>query len=158
MRDALGATNVEYTARVAESTLARVHYVLALDPSLPTPELALMTSMPALLRPPAPGIEDFSEAAVAVLGEEAAAPLRGLYERAFSTAYKEDFGVGQAVADLRRLELLTDETSTSFALYKPPQQSESIRRFKVFRCPDLPDPRPAALHRHGARGRRRAAV
>ena len=133
LRDALGATNVEYTARVAESTLARVHYVLALDPSQPLPEVDIDDLNAQIVAATRTWDEDFAEAAVAVLGEEAAAPLRGLYERAFSTAYKEDFGVGQALADLRRLESLTDETSTSFALYKPPQQSESIRRFKVFR-------------------------
>ena len=133
LREAFNATSVDYTARVSDSALARVHYVLRLDASKPLPQVDIDALNEDIVEATRTWDEDFSDAAISSLGEEAAAPIRTAYAHAFPTAYREDFQVSQALADLRNLQSLTDPESTAFALYKPRGGDASLRRFKIFR-------------------------
>ena len=133
LREAFGAASVDYTARVSESPLARVSYVLRLPPHATVPSVDLEDLNARVAAATRTWDEDFADAAVATLGEESAGPLVAAYRNAFPTSYKEDFEVSQGLADLRHLESLSAPDSTSFALYKSPHHPESIRRFKIFR-------------------------
>jgi len=133
LREALHAKSIDYTARVSESPLARVHYVARLEPGAEMPDIdidLLNDKIGAAIRT---WDEDFRDAAIREVGEEAAGPLVAAYGPAFSISYKDDFEVAQGLADLRRLELLEQPTDTEFALYKPRSGDEAIRRFKLFR-------------------------
>ena len=102
-REAFGADTVDYTTRVSESVLARLHFVVRVPPgeSLPDvdPRRARARSSST---PPAPGTTTSPRRCGHEVGEEEAARLRGPSGGAFPEAYKEDFTPRVAVADLRR--------------------------------------------------------
>ena len=132
LAEAYGGT-VDYTTRVSESALARLHFVVRLPAGQripPLDESALESKIADATRT---WDEDFLEAAQREYGEEESARLAAAYGLAFSTSYKEDFEVKQGVADLRHLEELTQEDSTRLVLYKPRWSPDTVRRFKLFR-------------------------
>ena len=130
---ATGGTSVDYTARVGESMLARLHVVIAMPPgeSLPHLDLAdLQSEIAAAIRDWA---DDFDEALVEAVGEERAAHLSRRYRQAFSEGYREDFSPRVAVADVLTLESLDDAGDLAVRLYHPPTAAPDERRFKIYR-------------------------
>jgi glutamate dehydrogenase len=136
LRQEFPGSQVDYTARVTESVLARVHFVVRLPPGAPMPyadEAALETRMVEASRA---WEDDFTDALVDKCGEEAAARLLKEYGRAFDEGYKEDFSARAAVADVRALENLERIGDVAVNLYLSHTSQGSDRRFKVYRRGD----------------------
>ena len=130
--DALGGDTVDYTARVTESVLARLHFVVRMPPGRPLPEVDAAEVERRLVEATRSWTDDFAEALVDQCGEESAARLLRRYGSAFPEAYKEDFPARVAVADLRRLEALADG-ELAMNLYEPFGALPGQRRFKLYR-------------------------
>ena len=105
--DAFDAVTVDYTARVSESVLARLHFVVRVAPGRAVPPVDHDELEAALLDAARSWDEDLVEALRAEAGEEEAARLVRLWGRGFPEAYKEDYPARVAVADLRRIEDLS---------------------------------------------------
>ena len=136
LRDAFGAQSpdaVEYTTRVSESTLARLHFVVR----LPSQEAAAGVDVAELERRLVDATrtwaEDLAEATRAEYGEEHAARILRRYGQSFPEAYKEDFHPRVAVADLQHIERLENEGDFSLNLYHSPGAPEGERRLKLYR-------------------------
>lgn len=127
-----GAT-VDYTTRVSESVLARLHFVVRVPSgeSIPAVDEAVLERQ--LVDATRTWEEDLSEAARAEHGEEAAARLSGLYGRAFPEAYKEDFTSRVGVVDIRHMDALENADSTGLNMYQEPGAPAGERRFKLYR-------------------------
>lgn len=133
LRDAYDAAAVDYTTRIADSPLARIHFVVRLRPGADVPEVDEEHLQEQLLESSRTWGERLGAVAHQEDGEDASARVMSLYARAFPEAYKEDFTPRQGVADLRRIEALESDDHTLLTLYREPGADPSERRFKLFR-------------------------
>ncbi|HEX2704783.1 MAG TPA: hypothetical protein VHM65_03420, partial [Candidatus Lustribacter sp.] len=131
LREAFHAVSVDYTTRVTESSLARLHFVVRVRQGEVIPDVDEPGLTRAIVEAARTWDEDLAEAARTEYGEEGAARLMGLYSRAFPEAYKEDFGPRVAVADVRFIESLTALDSTGLNMYQEPGAPSHERRFKL---------------------------
>ena len=120
LMDTLQGTHLRYTARVGDSLLAAVHFIVTTDREHPvTLDRAGEAELNRALRATIRTWEDRLVAAV-VGGDEdldtAGALIR--YGEAFDEAYKEDHQVDDAVRDLRQLDALAgpDDLGLAFAV------------------------------------------
>jgi glutamate dehydrogenase len=131
--DACGGETVDYTARIGESVLARLHFVIRMPSGQVLPDLNVPEIEQRLGAATRSWEDDFGDALVEQAGEEEAARLLRRYANSWPEAYKEDFPARTAVADLRRLETLPDEDGLGMNLYRPIGGDPSERRFKLYR-------------------------
>ncbi|HZY00302.1 MAG TPA: NAD-glutamate dehydrogenase [Dermatophilaceae bacterium] len=133
LRSAFHGSSVDYTTRVSESVLARLHFVVRVAPGEVIPSVDESDLQQRLIEATRTWDEDLSEVARLEYGEEAGARLIGLYGKAFPEAYKEDFSPRVGVVDLRQFELLENDASTRLNLYHEPGSPSAERRFKLYR-------------------------
>jgi glutamate dehydrogenase len=135
LRGAFHATTVDYTARVSESVLARLHFVVRLPAGAQLPDVDRDDLERRLVEATRSWDEDLADALRADLGEEEAARLLRVWGRGFPEAYKEDFPARVAVADLRRIEALDAGPVAPLLmnLYEPVGAAQDERRFKLYR-------------------------
>jgi glutamate dehydrogenase len=128
----LGASSVDFTARVGDSVLARLHFVVRAEAGSmlqPFDEAELEKLLAAAAHS---WVDDFEGAMVDQFGEQKGASLLRRYADSFPEAYKEDFPARVAAADVRRLEEIGDQP-VGLSLYAPVDADENEMRFKVFR-------------------------
>jgi len=133
LRSAFRGANVDYTTRVSDSVLARLHFVVRVVAGQTIPDVDERDLQQRLIDATRTWDEDLGEVALGEHGEEAAARLVGLYGKAFPEAYKEDFSPRVAIVDLRHIEALEDDATTRLNLYHEPGSSSAERRFKLYR-------------------------
>ena len=133
LRSAFHGSSVDYTTRVSESVLARLHFVVRVAPGEVIPTVDEKDLQQRLIEATRTWDEDLSEVARIEYGEEAGARLIGLYGKAFPEAYKEDFSPRVGVVDLRQFELLNNMDATRLNLYHEPGSPSAERRFKLYR-------------------------
>jgi glutamate dehydrogenase len=133
LREAFDAVNIDYTARVSESVLARLHFVARVASGARIPEVVPAEIEQRLLDATRSWDDDFADALVPQCGEEDAARMWRLYGNAIPEAYKEDFPARTGVADIRRVDALGEEGGLSMSLYEPYGAEPGDRRFKLFR-------------------------
>ena len=133
LRSAFHGASVDYTTRVSESVLARLHFVVRVAAGEVIPVVDEKDLQQRLIDATRTWDEDLNDAARSEYGEEAGARLIGLYGRAFPEAYKEDFTPRVGVVDLRQFELLDSDDATRVNLYHEPASAPAERRFKFYR-------------------------
>ena len=99
LTDAFGAPSHEWNVRLGESVLARLHFVLHVDPRDPTPDDldALEGRIAAATRA---WVDDLRDALVGARGEEDGLDVLHQWGDAFPAAYHDDFDAEEALADL----------------------------------------------------------
>ncbi|MFP5253207.1 MAG: NAD-glutamate dehydrogenase [Actinomycetes bacterium] len=133
LKSQLGGESLEYTARVSESLLARLHFVIR----PPRGELVGDYDVEDLERRLAEAArswrDDFVQAVHAEYGEEEGARLARTYAASFPEAYKEDYPPRTGSVDLGRLEAIEGDEGLSLSLYRPMDAGPQEARLKVFR-------------------------
>ncbi len=133
LRGQLGGESVEFTARITESMLARLHFVVR----PPRGELAGDFDQEDLERRLAEAArswrDDFLNAVHTQYGEEQGSRLGRVYADAFPEAYKEDFPPRAGAVDLGRLEAIDGEEGLSLSLYESMDAAPGEARLKIFR-------------------------
>jgi glutamate dehydrogenase len=132
LRQTMGAETIDYTARVSESVLARVHFVVRPRKGESLREFDEPALEQRLADATRSWTDDFAVAVVDQFGEERGGNLARLYANAFPEAYKEDFTSRVGAADVRRLEQMGD-SPIALSLYEPVDAADGEARFKVFR-------------------------
>jgi glutamate dehydrogenase len=132
LSEALHGDTVDWEARVAESVLARLLFVVRVRKGETVPEVDHDDLERRLVEATRSWADDYVDALVDQCGEEKAAVLLKQYRDAFPEAYKEDFPARTAVADLKQLEVLA-EGATALNLYQPFGAGPGERRFKIYR-------------------------
>ncbi|MFJ6674481.1 NAD-glutamate dehydrogenase [Actinosynnema sp. NPDC091369] len=132
--DQLGGVNLEYSARVGESALARVHFTVHTDPTRQVePDTGYIQQ---LLAEAVRSWDDRMVEAVlddrgAGLGAESSSEQGQRIAAAFPEAYKEDFTAAEGLADFRRIEALRPG-DLDLVFYVPRDAEPGERRFKLF--------------------------
>ncbi|WP_061299405.1 NAD-glutamate dehydrogenase [Herbidospora cretacea] len=134
---ALGGRTLDYSAMIGESALARLHVVIRGERGLPlTTEGVDVESLEAKVTAATRTWEDDLATAIGELCDDDDAPaLIRRYSIAFPEGYKADFPARAAVADLKRLEQLSDDDADDIGmnLYQPLDAVEGEWRFKLYR-------------------------
>jgi glutamate dehydrogenase len=131
LRQAFDATNVDYTTRVSESVLVRLHYMVYCEPGLrqiDVPELERR-----IVEATRSWNDDLEAALIEEEGEERGNVLRRLYRDAFPPAYRADWVARSALFDIKRIEEL-DPDEIAINLYRPLEAPENELRAKLFRA------------------------
>ena len=133
LRRATGATIIDYTTRVSESVLVRLHYLVYAEPGkLPRiDEREIETLLVAATRSWA---DDLEEALVEEHGEERGGMLFRRYGDAFPPAYRADWVPRSALADIGQIEELRQPDDLALRLYRPLEAPRGALRAKVFRA------------------------
>jgi glutamate dehydrogenase len=137
---ALQGTNLEYSARVGETEIARVHFMVHTDPATqvdPNPGAIqqllvdavrswddLMVDAVLAERRTRPGGQPVTSETSSEQGQRFAA--------AFPEAYKEDFSAEEGLVDLRRLQALSVDVDLDTSFYLPEDPEPGERRFKLY--------------------------
>jgi len=132
LAEALGGTSVEFTARVTESVLARLHFVVHVPPGqgLPSVDPRDLESRVAVA---ARSWEDeFAAELTGRVGDAAAARLLRTYGHAFPESYKGDFSPERGVMDALRIEDL-QPGELSLEVYQPSDADQHEIRLKITR-------------------------
>jgi glutamate dehydrogenase len=129
--DAFNGSSIDYTALVSESVLARLHFVVRVDQSHAVPDIDPAQVEARLVLATRSWDDDFGDELRASCGAAEAARLAAAYADAFPEAYKEDLPATDAVADLHRLERLSDG-DIDLKLYLPADAEPGERRLKLY--------------------------
>ena len=132
----LAGETIEYTARVSESMLARVHFVVRpakgelMTKQVDVPELERRLADAARS-----WVDDFTAAVRDEYGEATGVRLGKKYADSFPEAYKEDYPARTGAVDLGRLEAIDDDDAAGIALsfYQPMDSDPGEARLKVYR-------------------------
>ncbi|HYH51696.1 MAG TPA: NAD-glutamate dehydrogenase, partial [Acidimicrobiia bacterium] len=126
---AFSGTGFEYSAQVGESVLARLHFIVHTEPGAGAdPDLEVVEAR--IAQATRSWADDLSEALLESYGEERGLALLRRYGNAFPSAYRDDFPARAAVADIARMESLT-EGSIALSLAQP-LETDGLLRFKLF--------------------------
>ncbi len=140
LKETFTSDNVEFSARVSESALSRLHFVVraakgARIRSLSAADQAALEQR--LVEVSRTWSDRLGDGLRDAHGEGEGDRLLGRFGRSFPTAYEEHFTVSQGVADLSHLDRLGGDQRTSVALYRPVGGGPEVRRFKLFRVDPL---------------------
>jgi glutamate dehydrogenase len=127
---ALGGVSVEYTARVTESVLARLHLVVRMPSGKAMDEVDVRLLERELTLATRSWDDEFADLIVGLDDADQLASLVG----ALPEGYKEDYTPQQVVKDVVALMGLKDVHEMSMAMYVPDRpDDEAELRLKIFR-------------------------
>jgi glutamate dehydrogenase len=127
---ALGGTSIEYTARVTESVLARLHFVVRMPVGEAMGEVDVRSLERELTLATRSWDDEFADLVIDLDNADRLATLA----RVLPEGYKEDYIPRQAVQDLSALVALEGEHDMSMAMYVPDRaDDEAELRLKIFR-------------------------
>jgi glutamate dehydrogenase len=110
LREALHGVGIDFTTRVTESMLARVHFIVRTDPAAPPVEPDLAALERRLAEVTRTWDDDFAAELEREFGEQHGRALLVRYGGGIPQAYRERHDVRAAADDIARLEVLEDPT------------------------------------------------
>ncbi len=136
--DAFGAESIDHAARVSESVLARLHFVIRMPRGKSVPAIDLDALEQKLAEATRFWEDDFAEALVEQVGEEEAVRLIRTWSESFPESFKEDVPAPNAVGHLKALEEVESlgRGQIKVALYEPALDEDGTRRFTIYRVGD----------------------
>jgi glutamate dehydrogenase len=131
LQEAFQGATVDTTARVSESVLARLHFVVRLGRGSTLPDVDRDELEVRLAHCTRSWADDFADALVENAGEQAAPGLLRRWTHAFPASYRADFAADIGVEDALRFEALS-EGDLAVHLYRPDEVGVT-RRFAIYR-------------------------
>jgi glutamate dehydrogenase len=137
----LNGIGVDYTTRVTERMLARIHFIVRTDPADPPGRVDPNELAEMLADATRMWDDDFSLVLERKLGEEQARDLFTRYAGAYPDSYKDGHTPYEGMQDLAKLELLEEAGQLEMHLYRKrrpgktgePEPDNRNVRFKVYR-------------------------
>ncbi|QSB15950.1 NAD-glutamate dehydrogenase [Natronosporangium hydrolyticum] len=127
----LHGVGVDYTTRVTESLLARVHFIVRTDPAKPPAHVDPDALAERLAEATRLWYDDLALVLGRKLGDEQTKWLFTRYRDAFPESYKDHHTPHEAVKDLAKLELLEDSGQLEMHLFQ--RRGDDSVRFKIYR-------------------------
>jgi glutamate dehydrogenase len=132
LKRAFGTSTLDYSTRVSESVLVRLHYMIYTSPDHhPEPDVSEVETL--LVAATRSWADDLEAALIQEYGEERGNALRRRYGEAFPTAYRADWVARSAVADIAHIEGLSEHSDLSLSVYRPLEAQPGVVRAKLFR-------------------------
>jgi glutamate dehydrogenase len=128
----LNGVGLDYSTRVNEGQLARIHVVVRTDPANPPADLDADAVQRELADATRLWEDDFRVLLDRKLGDEQARYLYERYADALSQTYKDEHTPYEASKDLAKLELLDEPGELAMHLYRRRKNDDDLR-FKVFK-------------------------
>ena len=130
----LGGETIEYTARVSESMLARLHFVVRPPKGeVMEAEIDVAEVERKLVEAARSWLDDFADATREEYGEARSVQLARTYAESFPEAYKEDYPARTGAVDLGRLEAIEGDEGIALSFYQPMDSGPRDARLKVYR-------------------------
>ena len=129
----LNGVGVDYTTRVGESVLARIHFIVRTDPANPPMSINVESIQAQLSEATRNWDDDLKLVLERKLGEEQSRHLFGRYAQALPDVYKDEHTPYEAVKDMAKLELLDEDGQLAMHMYLRRKNDNDVR-FKVYRC------------------------
>ncbi|HMJ96985.1 MAG TPA: NAD-glutamate dehydrogenase domain-containing protein, partial [Thermoleophilaceae bacterium] len=133
LRNATSARSIDYTTRVSESVLVRLHFVAYVEPGL-MPDFDSREVEMMLVAATRSWADDLQEALIEDLGEEHGGELFRRYADAFPAAYRADWVARSALSDIVHIEELPKHEGLGISLYRPLEAGPRMLRAKLFRA------------------------
>ncbi|MGB6003331.1 MAG: NAD-glutamate dehydrogenase [Ornithinimicrobium sp.] len=141
LHEAYGSESVDYNARVGESALAQLHFVVRLPRGTAIPDVDVVALQERLIE----ATRSWGENLIQVVEEHydddsVAGDVLAHYAGSFPASYKEDFGAVDAFGDLTRLAELDSDADLKELrpyLYAEDGAPDRERRLKLYRREDL---------------------
>ncbi|MFQ5566765.1 MAG: NAD-glutamate dehydrogenase domain-containing protein, partial [Paracoccaceae bacterium] len=121
-----------WTPSFGDEALARVHFVIALLPG-GTPDYDVAEIEQRIIGAVRSWGDVLREALVDRLGEHEGNRLHALYGKGFRSGYRDSFNAVTAIADIEKMEELTEAAPLGLKFYRRLEDPESTVRFKLFR-------------------------
>jgi len=148
---ALDGQSIEFTPKLTDSPLARIHYLVRARQQAPKniDVPALEARIAQLVRR---WEDDCKQTLLQIHGESHGLALANRFANSFPAAYQEDFPGAMAAGDVQVLAGLSNASPMAVRLYRPLDSTQGLLRFKIFslRKVALSDSLPV-LERMGAR-------
>jgi glutamate dehydrogenase len=128
----LNGVGVDYTTRVSDTPLARIHFIVRTDPTHPVGEIDANALSAKLAEATRRWEDDFALLLERKIGEVHAHELLDRYAGGLPDTYKDSHTVLEAAKDMAKLELLDEPGQLVLHLYRR-RADDSDVRFKVFR-------------------------
>ena len=135
LQEAYGGASVDYTARVSESVLARLHVVVRAAPGEIIRETDVEEVQARIVEAVRSWDDDFAAALIERVGEDRAAEILAVYSDGFPEAYKHEVPADAAVKDVLIAEGSPDG-EVRLRLYAPDGHDSRLRRLKIIRAGD----------------------
>jgi glutamate dehydrogenase len=133
LNHAFRGKSIDYTTRVSESVLVRLHYLVYTEagsiPHYDRREIEMR-----LVAATRSWSDDLESALVGEYGEEEGNALMRTWGEAFPAAYRDDWVPRSALADIRRVQELARDDDLAISLYRPLEAPPRVLRAKVFRA------------------------
>jgi glutamate dehydrogenase len=143
LRRHLGGSSVEFTVRLSDATLARIHMLVRSSPR-DDPKYDIHAIEAEIAQAGRRWEDELKNALVEGVGEERATPMWRAYSAAFPVGYRDAVSPRAAVRDVMAMEKLDAATPFSVSLYRPVESDERTLRLRVFRV-GAPVPLSASL-------------
>ncbi len=128
----LNGIGVDFTTRLGESLLARIHFIVRTDPTSPPRAIDVEAIQEQLVAATRNWDDDFRLLLEHKVGDEQAKVLYNRYVGGLPDAYKDTHLPGEATKDLAKLELLEEPNQLEMHVYRRRLDERDIR-FKVYR-------------------------
>ncbi|RPH98423.1 MAG: NAD-glutamate dehydrogenase [Lysobacterales bacterium] len=143
LKRALQGARLDYSVKVSESPLARLHVIVR-----PRPDAAVEFDVLALEQKIVEAVRSWADELRAILverlGEEQGLEYAARFGKSFPEAYKEDVSPWVAAFDLENVAAVDRGEEMRMELYRPRKTRGGVIRFKLFRK-DSPIPLSQAL-------------
>ncbi|HYH38650.1 MAG TPA: NAD-glutamate dehydrogenase, partial [Azospirillum sp.] len=128
---ALNGTCTAFYTQLAESVLARIHFIIKTEPGK-TPAYAVADIEARLVQAARDWTDQLKDALVDAKGDEAGGELTVRYAQAFPTSYREAFTAEAAVHDIERIEAAVAHGRLGINLYRPLEAEPAELHFKIY--------------------------
>ncbi len=138
LMERLQATDCEFWTFFSESLLARVQFILRVDPKHPVQiDVALLER--EVVQACRSWKDDFASLMIESLGEAQGMHVLGEFPSGFPAGYRERFAPNSAVVDMQHLLSLSEQRSLVMSFYQPLSQGELQLHCKLYHA-DTPLP------------------
>lgn len=132
LMEAFDGRRVTFTTYFPESVLARIHYVIRIDPKKKL-HYDIKRIEDRLVEVGRSWKDGLQEEILAHFGEENSSALIKRYTRAFPAGYRETYTPKSAIFDIEHLEKLSIDHDLELSIYRPSDAKLSNLRFKLYR-------------------------
>lgn len=131
LQDSLNGKDVSFSTRFSESVLARIHFIIRIDPK-DTTEFNFQEIEEKLIEVGRLWTDDLEHQLVEAFGEEKGNQLYELYKDAFPEVYKTNFSPRTALHDIKHIEALSQSQLLKMNFYCPVEEHGDHFRLKIY--------------------------